>query len=316
MSIITLRLRNINKARNVDHIYTNWEISTAKNFDRSRLVYANYEDRWNKASLLIDSQNPGVDHEGKEREKFELTPGTRYYARAQIVTNKGAHEWSNLQTWIHKPFDDVDGQSDLPTRISSPDVYTDSDVMSHLPTGFTIYTRDFSCIGEATHIATSYWIETLDGKIIWKNLYNTISLHKILVKDVMLRSNTVYRVKAVFHASSNDTSQVSTKAIFVTPSVNDTNTLRITKILSKFDTTQGDIVIPLYKVPKCKSVEIRIFGYIDGNSELAFETTVDLTKTPAELRLSPDLIKRNNVYLLLIKYDINKVWNHITFNTF
>ena len=54
MSMLVLRLKNIDTSNNVDWVYTNWEISTAKNFDRSKLVFSSYEDRINRASIFVE----------------------------------------------------------------------------------------------------------------------------------------------------------------------------------------------------------------------------------------------------------------------
>lgn len=302
MGMITLRLKNINKGKNVDWIYTNWEVGTSKNFDESKLIFTSYEDRDNKASILTE---------------LTLLPGTKYYARAQVVTNKGAHKWTNLDTWIHKAYDEVENQSDLPSKINSPHLYTDSDKSNHIPTGFYILTHDFGSTADSVHTATSYWIETLDGHVVWKNLYNEVERYKILVDDVILHTDRIYRIKAVFHSSSNDISQVSTKTVYIRGTTQDVNAIRISKSIKKnnFDTSQ-DINTLLYVPKGSKSCVVRILAYMHAGSNIAYEGTVDLTKPKPHFSIPSSKLKDNTIYLLLIHYDNNLSWSHIVFNTF
>lgn len=301
MSMLVLRLKNIDQTRNVDWIYTNWEISTAKNFERSKIIFSSYEDRVNKSSIFVE---------------MTLNPGTKYYARAQVFTNKGAHKWTNLDVWTHKAFDDLENQSDLPSRVNSPDITTDSIVNDHIPTGFYIICKEFAAIGDATHAATSYWIETLDGKVIWKNLLNEISKDKILVNDIILDNSKVYRIKAVFHASSGDTSQIATKTIFVNAKSSDANVIRVSKAILNADFVSPSIECNISPYKNATKVTIRLQAFSNGRGNTAFEKDVSLTTTPYTFSMPMDKVKRNTIYLVMLKYDIENNWKHIIFNTF
>ena len=301
MSMLVLRLKNIDTSNNVDWVYTNWEISTAKNFDRSKLVFSSYEDRINRASIFVE---------------MTLNPGTRYYARAQVVTNKGAHKWTNLDVWTHKAFDDVENQSDLPSRVNSPDITTDSDPRDHVATGFYIIPKEFAAIGDATHVATSYWIETLSGKVIWKSLNDEIFKSKILVDNVILDMNTVYRIKAVFHASSGDSSQIATKTIYVGSKSSDANIIRVSKAISHADFISVAVNTTLNTYKNAKSVRFKLIGFNNGKGDTAFDTTVNYDTAPYTFSMPMEKIKRNTIYLLMLKYDIEGNWKSIVFNTF
>lgn len=53
MSIATLKLNNIDRASNLDWIYTNWELGTARNYEPSSLVATSYRDAINKHSIAF-----------------------------------------------------------------------------------------------------------------------------------------------------------------------------------------------------------------------------------------------------------------------
>lgn len=302
MGTVKLIFRNIDQAKDLDWIYTNWEISTARNFDRNKLVFAEYEDHVNKVM---------------KRVIIDLIPGQKYYGRAQVVTNKGAHEWVNLDVFTYVANDTTDTETDLPSRISSPDVYTTSDVNHHVPIGFSIKCRDFDCIGDGVHIATSYWIETLDHKVVWSSLRNEIFLNEIFVDDTILNYGNIYRVKAMFHSSSNDVSQVSTRTIYVQDKSNDANALRISEAIKRKNfNNHDDIVLNLSKVIGAETVTIRLQSYVNKSLELVNEQTVDLTQTPAVYRLPAAGLSAKKVYSLLIKYSNSDIWVSKIFNTY
>lgn len=302
MSIATLKLNNIDRASNLDWIYTNWELGTARNYEPSSLVATSYRDAINKHSIAFH---------------VDLIPGKRYYARAQVVTNKGAHEWSNLKSWIHKAHEDVEVLTDLPSRISSPHITTDSNFKDHLPTGFYILCKDFGSLGEAVHVATSYWIETLKGKVVWKRLRDEINKNKILVDNVILKHNTVYRIKAVFHSSSNNDSQVSTKTIYVSGKSTDANLIRIRAAIMDYDFDSGaDLNVKLGKNGSSTSITVRLLAFDNGTSSLAFEKTVELTGTDNRLIVPRTRLEPRSIYLLLITYNNTPSWKHTILNTF
>lgn len=302
MSLITLKLKNINRVDPLDWIYSNWEVATSKNFDPSTIVASSYQDRDHKQAIFLEAT---------------LIPGKRYYGRVQVVTNKGAHEWSNLDSWIHKAFENADTLTDLPSRISSPDVTTDSPAKEHLPTGFHILCKEFGALGEAVHVATSYWIEDLKGKVIWKRLRDEIQKNRVLVDNVILKSGAVYRVKAVFHSSSGNDSQISTKTIFVDGRSSDTNMLKIRAAIMDYDFNSGaNLVIPLSKVKDKDSITVRLLSFDNGTSTLAFEKEVKIGTGNLKLSIPNNKIQSRAIYLLLVKYNNDESWKHTILNTF
>lgn len=85
--------------------------------------------------------------------------------------------------------------------------------MEHDLTLFEIWAKGFQVIGNAKHLATSWWIENSQGNIIWAKYIDRVNLTRIMVKDIILKANELYRIKVVFHTNSNDVSQIGTYTI-------------------------------------------------------------------------------------------------------
>lgn len=85
--------------------------------------------------------------------------------------------------------------------------------MEHDLTLFEIWAKGFQVIGNAKHLATSWWIENSQGNIIWAKYIDRVNLTRIMIKDIILKANELYRIKVVFHTNSNDVSQIGTYTI-------------------------------------------------------------------------------------------------------
>lgn len=302
MAMVTLRLNNVIPSYRLDWIYTNWEVGTKKNFERSSLVASSYEDRNNRQSIFFD---------------IPLEPGKKYYARAQIVSSKGAHKWTNLHVFTHKGYDDIEDLKDMPSMIASPDLTTDSNPKVHIPTGFTIKGKDFSCRGDAVHTSTSYWIEDLDGNVVWKNLKNETILNNILVDDIILNDGNIYRIKMCYHSSSDDTSPIATRTVLIGGSSTDINLLKVKGCITKRNITAGsDIPVILYRRNNANSFSLKVLAYRNQTSYIAVDKSIDLTVREPKITIPVSSLREKEVYVLLGKYDNEDYWRHILCNTY
>ncbi|MCI4435216.1 MAG: hypothetical protein JHC33_00170, partial [Ignisphaera sp.] len=196
--MVVLRIAEIALDDSVNHLATDWEVSTTQSFNN--VILSSIEDHDNITSISFDQV---------------LDPNIKYYARARALLSTGYTIWSNLDVFTPNNIYDLDKNNDLPSRISIPLITTNSDTLNHDATMFTISVTGFSVIGNSTHTATSYYIETLSGDVVWSRLNEHLNKDSILVDDIMLTNNEVYRIKAIFHSSSNDSSQIGTKTIYV-----------------------------------------------------------------------------------------------------
>lgn len=180
------------------------------------------------------------------------------------------------------------------------------DPSEHDLTLFEIWAKGFQIIGNAKHIATSYWIENSVGEIIWASLVNRINRVKLPVKDIILKSNEMYRIRVVFHTDSNDVSQIGTYTI-ITGGCNSIN------LISYLDQVGYD-----------KELDLQI-DYIDNLNNVVWEilsldlgiiTSVWLNRTSNIINKVPaNTLKPNSNYLLRIKTNLGGCYKYYPFIT-
>lgn len=176
----------------------------------------------------------------------------------------------------------------------------------HDLTLFEIWARGFQVIGNAKHIATSWWIENSEGDIIWSSLVDKMSLTKITVKDIILKSEEVYRIRAVFHTNSNDVSQIGTYSI-VTGGADDIN-----------------LVTYLDQVPFNRDLFLQL-EWRDGMNSITWELlSLDLgivtsiwktTTTIITTAIPAGKLQQNKNYILRIKTNLSDGYKYYPFIT-
>lgn len=238
LSIDTLELEE-----QVEHLATDWEVSDTLDF--KNIVLSSLQDEINKNSIIFSES---------------LDPNQKWYARARALLTTGYTELSNVYIFLPSSETGVVTGEELPSRISIPIIKTDSDQNDHDATLFNIIAEGFSVIGNATHDSTSWWIEDLDGKVMWYSLYNTIYKNKIFVSDVVLHTNHIYRIKVLFHSTSNDSSPIATYTIHT----NKGSDIELLTYLDYVDPTK-DIELNIATLEGMENVTWEIYEYVkDG----------------------------------------------------
>ena len=182
------------------HLATDWVIATNPTYKAGTIVAQSMNDKVNLRSI---------------RFPIKLDPNERYYAKSRILLTSGWTMWGNIDVVEVNSLDNLNINIEIPSKVSTPIITTDSDYNVHVPTYFHILVSGYYVVGSATHVATSYFIEDLDGNTVWARERDEINRHSILVNDVTLKLNTVYRIKTRFHSSSKDSSQLGTWDILV-----------------------------------------------------------------------------------------------------
>lgn len=299
--VFRLHLESLKLRNHEDHIATRWQVSTTKNY--SDIICDSGVDKINKLSKTFRYEN--------------VIPGKKYWSRCKVLLSTGWTEWSNFDVCIPKTINDIPGREFLPSVIASPCVYTDSVADAHLPIGFNIKVKDFGAKGDSTHLATSYFIEKLSGEVVWKRLYDRIQKYHYHVNDIMLKPDTIYRVRAVFHSSSYDASVVSTKTILVADKSKDVNILRLTEQLKKINfETKKDIYSEFVKHEGVDTVEISIYSYSDGSSEFVYGDKITLTNRLTGFNIPVAYFKEKQIYVLYLKYNNKEEKLYNIFNTY
>lgn len=235
LSIDTLELDE-----QVEHLATDWEVSDTLDF---KIIWlSSIQDEVNKNSIIFSNT---------------LDPNKKWYARARALLTTGYTELSNVHIFLPKSESGIVTGTDLPSRISVPILKTNSDQNYHDTTLFTITAEGFSVIGNSSHASTSWWIETLEGKVIWYSMYNTIYKDKILVSDLVLHTNHIYRIKAMFHSTSNDSSPIATYTICT----NKGTDITLLTYLDYVDPTE-DIELIISRLDGMNNVTWEIYEYV------------------------------------------------------
>ena len=182
------------------HLATDWIIGTNPTFNKGTIVAQSLNDKVNLRSI---------------RFPIKLDPNERYYAKSRVLLTSGWTMWGNIDVVEVNSLDNLNINIEIPSKVSTPIITTDSDYNVHVPTYFNILVSGYYVVGSATWVATTYFIEDLDGNVVWARERDEINRHSILVNDVTLKLNTVYRIKARFHSSSKDSSQLGTWDILV-----------------------------------------------------------------------------------------------------
>lgn len=220
--MVILRIKQLDLDNDVDHLATDWEVSDTLNF--SNIVCKSHEDYQHLRGIIFN---------------VTLDPNKKYYARARALTTNGYTIWGNLDVFTVDNTVELDKNEDLPSNVSIPIIRTKNtdgylDPNSHDTTLFKIEVSGFSVVGNAKLDSTSYWIEDIYGNVMWSSAYNTIFKDEISVQDVILKANSVYRVKAMFHGTNNNSSQIST----ITIRTNGGSGIEVATFLDHLDSSQ------------------------------------------------------------------------------
>lgn len=252
--MVYLSLDSLEILSQEEHLATDWEVSDRADF--SNIVLSSIEDRVNKTNIIFGTN---------------LDPNTKWYARARALLTTGYTELSNIYVFV--PETDVVAATgeDIPSRIAIPLITTNSNPKDHELCLFEIYANGFTTLGNATHYATSWWIEDLDGVVIWSSLDNTIYLNKLPIVDVILKPNSVYTIKAMFHSTSNDHSPIGAYSIYTRPGAD-------IELLNYLDNVQAseDIKLMISKFTNMERVEWELYEYVkDGVYEYTEDDNYD-----------------------------------------
>lgn len=193
---VMLVIKELELDDNVNHLATDWEVASDISFIDKVLI--SKEDRNNLTSIIF----PEV-----------LDPSKDWYARARPLLSTGYKTWGNVNIFRPTNVDDIKDFRDIPSRLGTPTLSTDSDINNHEKTLFNIIATGFDVIGNSTHESTTWFIEDSNGDVVWSRVKDIFNKNKILVNECILKSNSVYRIKCMFHNSTNDVSDITTYTI-------------------------------------------------------------------------------------------------------
>ena len=174
----------------------------------------------------------------------------------------GYKAWGNVDVFRPVNVDNIKDYKDLPSRVGTPQLSTDSNQEDHDKTLFNLIATGYDVVGNSIHESTSWYIEDTNGDVIWSRIKDIFNKNKILVNEVILKSNQVYRVKCMFHTSTNDVSDITVYTI----KTSGKSDIIVTSYLDGLDIT--------------KSTEL-VINNIEGTSLVTWEI-ISVTKDVSE----------------------------------
>lgn len=292
--MVILRIKELQLEEDKQHIATDWQVSDTLNF--SNILLESIEDR-NSLYTKIFHTN--------------LDPKVQYYGRARALLSTGYTYWGNLDVFNVEDTVDIGRSEDMPTRVGIPIINTfvgvkPCDVLKHDATAFTIVAGGFDVIGNATHKSTSWIIEDIYGNVVWCSLEDELNKESIFVENIILRADKVYRIKVMFHTTSDDASQIATKTIKVAGG-------------SEIEIyTDLDLVYPsrpldirVFEVPGATKYTWEILSVLNGSTKVLWH---EETTTPY-VRLRAYALEPVKNYILRVKTDISNTYLYINILT-
>lgn len=287
--MVVLRIKDLNLEEGREHLATDWEVS--RTLDFSNIILRSREDRINLKSIVFNEV---------------LDPNFRYYARAAVLLNTGYSAYGNIDVFIPDHINDLNTIQDLPSKVTNPILSSSSSRSKHDSTLFHIYVTGFSSVGNSTHESTSWYIEDIFGKAVWSKLNDKLNKTSVFVDEVILKDSYVYRVRAVFHSSSNDSSQVATMTI----SVGGGDEVNLFEFIDHPE-TEYPIPLTISNVPGLTKVTWEVVSMVLDVGQIIWqeETTGNTVIIPG------NVLRSASSYILRIKTNITDSWKYIPFNT-
>jgi len=281
--MIISRITDLDLPSGVTHVATDWQIADDLLF--SNIVVESNYDQTNLTYIVFPDK---------------LDPEVKYYGRARVLLSTGYTEWGNIDVFIPKDINEIAVDYDFPSLVSLPVISTDSDLNNHKPTMFTITASNYGVVGTGTHTATTWLVTDINDNIVWSSIYDLNNIDTIHFTKRILKENEIYKIKVMFHSSSNDTSQLATKMIHVNKSdpriilLNDLSTMD-----KNIDNTLSIKFIHLLD-----QVEWKISEIVDEYENVVFNSTVT-TDPKTDTLLPANTLEKGKFYLIAITCTVN-----------
>lgn len=309
---VSARLTNLQIENKDDHLATTWVLARDVSF--KDIVFISEDDTKNRETITMD---------------IPLEKGVKYYGRARPRTRQGGWgDWRNVDIFTPRTFDNASDANKIPSRIGAPRIASVRDNRlcdrsEHPITNFTLKADGYAVIGNNKHKSTSWYIEDLDRNVIWKRenipylvcskpecIVNNKHVNDghacILVDDIVLEMNKVYRARCVFHNETNDSSDISSYTFITIKEKNPALKAYLTNMLIDYRPTDlsRDIVlnIPMdnYPIPDPVTdevvVELEILEVAAGGNRKVFSGYG--TSDNPTVTITGNVLESNKVYIL------------------
>lgn len=292
--MVVCTLEPIQLDEGVEIVSVDWLIS--KNTSFTPLELSSIGDKNNKDMIIFNEV---------------LDTNIKWYGRARLLLSTGHTVWGNIEVFNSVNVDDAVVVKDMPSRLAVPLVSTNSNQNFHDLTLFTISAEGYTSIGNAALESVTYIIEDVQGNAIWSSIKNSVYKDGIVVKDIILKSNMIYRIKAMFHSSSGDNSPLGVYTIRTI----ENEEIYLQTYLDAVNPNE-DIELSINGIDGVTSVTWEVISFAD---DIAFtfwnsktdNTTKDIFKTT----IPKGTLVTGGIYILKISTNLNSIGNKfIPFN--
>jgi len=288
--MVVLMFKNLDIPEGFTHKASDWQIAHDKYF--KDIVVESRNDDKHLTSILFD---------------VDLDPDKTYFARARVIMDYGPSDWSDIDIVRTEDLNQIDLDIDIPSTVGAPEVKVDFPYSRVPQTGFSVSTDNFSSNSNSKHLATDYFITTLDGTVVYSELGNETNLNKFLVKGVLLPTNNFYKIKVAHISSSNDVSEFGERLIYVP----DASEIELTKNINGKTASQYGLEVNLKPVEDVESISIKLYMVGADFPVKTFEISEDkfIFDVPKTAFQNP-----NSTYLLEVQYTyINSTKSNIKY---
>ena len=278
--MVILRILDLPLDDGVQHEATDWQVSDQPSFATRTLE--SLGDKKNLSTIIFNEV---------------LDPNIKWYARARARLSTGYTIWGNLDIFLPENDNVIDASEDLPSRIAVPQITTSSDPKDHDVSMFTIHANGFEVLGNGSLSATTWIIEDVFGSVVWSSAYNTTDKTSIDITNIILKANQVYRIKVMFHSTSQDSSPIGCLTI----KTSENSDINLNTYLDWVDPGEPiDLVSN-----KIEGVNSITWSIISVNNNIAKTLWSTVTQAPAEFKVTmpTNILGNDSLYLLKIDPD-------------
>lgn len=292
--MVISRITDLDLPTGVTHIATDWQVSDDLLF--SNIVLESNYDQTNLTYIVFPDK---------------LDPEIKYYGRARVLLSTGYTEWGNINVFLPKDINDIAVDHDFPSLVSLPVITTDSVFTNHKPTMFTISAGGYGVIGTGTHTATTWIITDIYDNIVWSSVYDINNIDTIKFTKKVLKENEIYKIKVMFHSSSNDSSQMAIKMLHVNKADPRVILLNDLSIMNK----NIDNTLSIKYINLLDQVEWKIVDIVDEYENVVFNSTVT-TSPKTDVLLPANTLSKDKFYLMSITCTVNNIVLDTKYTTF
>jgi len=289
--MIYLRISDLFLSPPVTHVSTDWQVASDQQFNT--IVASSIGDKVNLSAILLD---------------VRLDPAIQYYARSRVLLSTGYTAWSNIDIFTPTNVADSSVNAPVPCLVSLPNISIDGGGAVGL-IGSYINITGVSTTTGASHVSTTYVIETLSGIPVWNVDREMVGKTHMLIPANILQPGTAYRLRVMLHTDSNDTSQVVTETFL-------TETRTHGLVMNKLADVKPnvDMVIVASVTPGITATAGALYSIINGVSRLVGTYPGAGVKSNV-ITIPAASLHPVTKYLLRVNTSDPKIWDQLTFVT-